>query len=144
MDLITELCSNLLAGRKTTKACMEDRGASLSQIKTFMLLSEARCRGLKLVLLLQPPSPEVPRSAVALSETDTVVAWPSLGDAKGPQKKKQSLSAPVTPSKKVSLDFPPAHQCMCSEALIMPRPKVHCDAALARCMLWQLCLYFPT
>ena len=56
---------------------------------------------LMFVFLLQPTSPEVPRSAMALSETGAVVAWPSLGDAKGPQRKKQSLSAPVTPSKKV-------------------------------------------
>lgn len=39
---------------------------------------------------------------MALSQTGAVVAWPSLGDAKGPQKKKQSVSAPVTPSRKAS------------------------------------------
>ena len=47
---------------------------------------------------MQPTSPDVSQSAVALSETGGAVAWPSLGAAKETNRKKTvSVSAPSTP-----------------------------------------------
>ena len=99
-NVCAEPIHSCFAGCKASQTCLEDRGASPSSV---FICSPRRSftAYLTFEILLQPTSPEVPRSAVALSETGAVVAWPSLGDAKGPQKKKQSLSAPVTPSKKV-------------------------------------------
>ncbi|BDA41797.1 probable La-related protein 1 at C-terminar half [Coccomyxa sp. Obi] len=54
-----------------------------------------------------PPSPEIPRSAVALSETGSAVAWPSLGAAKETQKKKMSISAPATPVSRKATQIAP-------------------------------------
>ena len=46
---------------------------------------------------MQPTSPDISQSAVALSETGGAVAWPSLGAAKETSRKKTSVSAPTTP-----------------------------------------------
>lgn len=77
---------------------------------------------------LQPPSPEIPRSAVALSETGSAIAWPSLGAAKETQKKKMSISAPATPvSRKVGLPSNSLTRCglLASQKMMNIRASHH-------------------
>lgn len=107
-DIIFVLCS----GTEAFEASLEDRGKPVYDPLSVLLINFkwSGCKHIKILtcicVLLQPASPEVPLSAVALSETGAAIAWPSLGAAKWTQKKKQSTSAPATPvSRKVIISM---------------------------------------